>query len=82
MGPPSRMKITPHFEDVLRKRPYIRIEWCERIVANPMRVETQDDGHIRHWGRVAEDGNRIYRVVTLSDGETIHTAFPDRNFKE
>jgi hypothetical protein len=27
-----------------------------------------------------ETGERILRVVTLSDGETIHNAFPDRDF--
>lgn len=76
------MKTTRHFEqEVLRKRPYIRTEWCERIISSPLRVETQDDGRIRYWGKVPEDDNRIYRVVTLSDGITIHTAFPDRNFK-
>jgi hypothetical protein len=36
------------------------------------------------WGRVErEDGKRyILRVVTLDDGETVHNAFFDRDFKE
>lgn len=40
---------------------------------------------VRHWGRVvdARDGNsRILRVVTLDDGQTIHNAFYDRDFRE
>jgi hypothetical protein len=65
---------------VLRKRPYIRKEWCERVLANPLRQEVQPDGRIRFWGRVPEFGNRIFRVVTLEDGETVHNAFPGRGF--
>jgi hypothetical protein len=47
--------------------------------------EVQDDGRIRHWGRVVDgrDGkSRVLRVVTLADGETIHNAFFDRDFQE
>jgi hypothetical protein len=45
----------------------------------------QDDGRIRHWGRVTlqdEAKPRILRVVTLEDGVTIHNAFLDRDFRE
>ncbi|MGK7938614.1 MAG: hypothetical protein AB4062_00350 [Crocosphaera sp.] len=35
---------------------------------------------IRHWCYIEELGKYL-RVVTLDDGETIHNAFPDRNFK-
>ena len=76
------MKTTRYFEEqVLRKRPYIRREWCERIVANPLKREEQPDGRIRFWGVVAELGGRVLRVVTLPDGATVHNAFPDRNFR-
>ncbi len=77
------MKTTRYFdEQVLRKRPYIRREWCERIVGDPLRRMVQPDGRIRFWGRVPELGGRILRVVTLEDGETLHNAFPDRAFQE
>ena len=76
------MKTTRYFrEQVLRKRAYIRIEWCERIVQDPSVREVQPDGRIRHWGVVPELGGRVLRVVTLEDGETLHNAFPDRNFR-
>ena len=76
------MKTTRYFEEqVLRKRPYIRREWCEQIVQHPMQREVQPDGRIRHWGIVPELGNRFLRVVTLDDGETILNAFPDRDFR-
>ena len=76
------MKTTRYFrEQVLRKRPYIQIEWCERVLAQPLAKLVQTDGRIRFWGVVAELGERVLRVVTLADGETVHNAFPDRDFK-
>src|SRR5438128_1463519 len=36
----ARMKTTRYFEEqVLRKRPYIRRDWCERVMAHPIRRE-------------------------------------------
>ena len=76
------MKTTRYFEEqVLRKRPYIRREWCEQILAQAMRREVQADGRIRFWGAVPELGDRVLRVVTLADGETVHNAFPDTSFE-
>jgi hypothetical protein len=76
------VKTTAYFEDeVLRKRPYLRREWCERVVSSPARREVQPDGRVRFWGYI-EELDRYLRVVTLEDGETVHNAFPDRGFKE
>ena len=76
------VKTTRYFEEqVLRKRPYIRREWCEEIVQHPVKREVQPDGRIRHWGIVPDLGGRALRVVTLEDGETILNAFPDRDFR-
>lgn len=76
------MKTTRYFrEHVLRKRPYIRLEWCQRILEEPLDKRVQEDGRIRFWGAVPELGERVLRVVTLEDGETVHNAFPDRDFK-
>jgi hypothetical protein len=78
-----RLKTTRYFEEqVLRKRPYIRREWCVEVLRDPVRREVQDDGRIRYWGYIADLGGRTLRVVTLADGETVHNAFPDRDFKE
>jgi hypothetical protein len=80
------MKTTRYFdEQVLRKRPYLDIAQCADVLAKPPRRLVQDDGRIRHWGRVIDrrDGAlRVLRVVTLDDGETIHNAFFDRDFRE
>ena len=76
------MKTTAYFrEQVLRKRPYLQPEWCEQVVKTPLAREVQPDGRIRYWGTVPELPGRVLRVVTLEDGETIHNAFPDRNFR-
>lgn len=80
------LKTTRYFEEqVLRKRPYIRREWCRDVLAAPIRSEVQRDGRIRYWGRISMTGEveaRVLRVVTLEDGETIHNAFFDRTFRE
>ncbi|HZH38669.1 MAG TPA: hypothetical protein VEX17_01255 [Bacillales bacterium] len=75
------MKTTRYFEEeVLAKRPYIQRDWCEIALNNPIRREIQPDNRIRHWAFIQELGKYL-RVVTLEDGETVHNAFPDRNFK-
>jgi hypothetical protein len=80
------LKTTRYFEEqVLRKRPYIRREWCRDVLVAPIRREVQINGRVRHWGRimvVGESEPRYLRVVTLEDGETIHNAFFDRTFRE
>ena len=32
------------------------------------------------FGPAVEDNGRVLRVVTLADDETVHNAFPDRNY--
>jgi hypothetical protein len=80
------MKTTRYFEEqVLRKRPYIDRMWCVQVLTSPIRRETQSDGRVRYWGAVVDprdNRTRILRVVTLEDGETIHNAFFDSNFKD
>lgn len=67
--------------EVLRKRPYLKREWCIFVIENAIRIEVQADERIRLWGQVEDFGDRILRVVTLADRTTIHNAFPDSNFK-
>ncbi len=63
-------RFTEYFEqEVLRKRPYVKKEWCIRVVQNPSRSEPHEHNRYRFW------------VVTLEDKVTIHNAFPDRGFK-
>ena len=80
------MKTTRYFDEpVSRKRPYVDVDLCRAVVASPLRRERQEDGRIRFWGRIRLSGevaDRILRVVTLEDGETIHNAFLDRSYRE
>ena len=80
------MKTTRYFEEqVSRKRPDIEHAWCAAVIAAPLRRVEQHDGRIRFWGEILRPGEttpRVLRVVTLEDGETIHNAFFDRDFRK
>jgi hypothetical protein len=76
------MKTTRYFvEQVLRKRPYIRREWCEQALREPVHQEVHPHGRIRYWIFIPQL-KRLLCVITLKDGETVHNALPDRRFKE
>ncbi|NWF62917.1 MAG: hypothetical protein HXY38_01305 [Chloroflexi bacterium] len=78
------MKTTQYFQ-YTRQRPdrvMIQDKWIEQAIRNPLREEIQADGRIRRWARIPEMDNRVLRVILLEDGETVHNAFFDRNFKE
>ena len=80
------MRTTAYFENsVLWRRPYLRREWCERVRVNPEERQVQENGRISHWGYVPELAKALstesyLRVVTLEDGQTVHNAYPDRDF--
>jgi hypothetical protein len=78
------MKTTQYFQYTRqrRDRSLILDKWIEHVIKNPLREETQADGRIRRWARIPEMENRALRVILLEDGETVHNAFFDRNFKE
>jgi hypothetical protein len=74
-------RFTEYFErEVLRKRPYLRREWCIRVLDAPVREERQENNRWRFWASIAELEGRYLRVVTLDDRLTIPNAFPDRGF--
>ena len=75
-------KYTEYFEkEVLRKRQYLKKEWCIQVIKNPLKVEPQEQNRFRFWGIIDELEGRILRVVTLEDKRTVHNAFPDRRYK-
>ncbi len=78
----DKYKFTEYFEnEVIRKRPYLKKEWCIQVIENPVKMEAQEHNRFRFWGVIDELEGRILRVVTLEDKRTIHNAFPDRGFK-
>jgi len=75
------MKTTRYFNDSVRtRRPYLKDEWIEHALNNPIRTEVQTNGRIRRWAFIPELVKYL-RVVTEPDGETVHNAFLDRGFK-
>jgi hypothetical protein len=75
-------RFTPYFERVvLRRRPYIRKEWCAYVLGNAIRSEPQEGNRYRFWAAIPELDGRYLRVITLEDKVTVHNAFPDRRFR-
>ncbi len=75
-------KFTQYFEnEILRKRPYIKKEWCIRVIKNAVKVQLQENNRFRFWGKIDELEGKILRVVTLEDKITIHNAFLGRSIK-
>ncbi len=75
------MKMTQYFENsVMMRRPYLKTEWMEFVLSNPIRTEVQANGRVRRWAFISETGKYL-RVITEPDGETVHNAFFDRRFR-
>jgi uncharacterized protein YuzE len=65
-------RFTEYFDkEVLRKRPYLKKEWCIRVIENPLKIEPQERNRFRFWGIIDELEGRVLRVVTLEDRKTI-----------
>jgi hypothetical protein len=64
-----------------QEAPYIKKEWCMRVLEQPIRSEPQEKNRYRFWAEIPELEGRFLRVITLEDKVTIHNAFPDRRFK-
>lgn len=61
-------------------RANIKEEWIKRAMDNPVHTQVQADGRIRHWVWI-EECRKYLRVILLEDGQTVHNAFFDRDFK-
>jgi hypothetical protein len=77
------MKSTQYFLFVKQRpdREGIKEEWILETISNPSKTARQSDGRIRNWKYIEEAGKYV-RVILLEDGETVHNAFFDRNYKE
>lgn len=76
------MKFTNYFLHTRQRqdRKEIKMEQIEQVYNTPEHEQTQTDGRKRKWGYIQETGKYL-RIVVLEDGETIHNAFFDRDFK-
>lgn len=76
------MKTTEYFRHTRTRPDRARIldEWIIAAVRHPIRERRQSDGRIRRWTYVESEAKYL-RVILLEDGETIHNAFFDRDFR-
>jgi hypothetical protein len=76
------VKTTPYFDHVRNRadRQAIRDEWLHLARFSPVAERIQSDGRIRRWVYI-DSMQKYLRVVFLSDGRTVHSAFFDRDFK-
>lgn len=77
------MKTTEYFRYTRERsdRSWIKDEWIEFAINNPIKEEVQSDGRIKKWAKI-NAVDKYLRVILLEDGMTIHNAFFDKSFKE
>jgi len=76
------MKYTEYFLHT-RQRPdrsFIKFEWIEYTMNNYEHEEIQNDGRVRRWAYIEEE-NKFLRIILLSDKETVHNVFFDRDYR-
>ncbi len=58
-------ELSDHAQESLRKRPIIQMEWIERVLQQPERVESDSvDVELEHrLGRIPEYDGRVLRVI-------------------
>jgi hypothetical protein len=81
--PPPPFWRTRYFANSVAVRPdrrAIKPTMVLSVLERPYRTEREPTGRTRRWEWVPEL-NHWLRVVTLQDGETVHTAFLDRDFE-
>jgi hypothetical protein len=78
-------QLTEHARESLRKRPSIRVEWVERVLLQPDRVEPdRTDPALEHRiGRIQESEERALRVIVkkASNPVRVITCYFDRKMR-
>ncbi len=68
------------FEVMARaERRAITADMIVSVLDRPTRRMVQDNGRVRYWGLIHDLGNYL-SVITLADGETVHTYYIDEDF--
>jgi hypothetical protein len=80
--PPPPFWRTGYFVAAMTRpdRRAINLADVKRALEQPTYQATQLDGRRRHWLWVGAE-QRWLRVIVEPDGETVHNAFFDRNFR-
>lgn len=76
------METTQYFKYTRKRsdRSWIRDEWIEFVINNPIKEKVQADGRIKKWAKISEV-DKYLRIILLEDGMTVHNAFFDKSFK-
>jgi hypothetical protein len=76
------MEDTVHFKDMLNERG-IKLEWADRTVQEPDKIEDHDDGARHFIKQIPEFENRWLRVIVnvTAIPEKCVTAFFDRRLR-
>ncbi len=78
-------EMTEHARESLRRRPDIRLEWLERALQQPMRVQSDAiDPDLEHrLLRIDEHEGRVLHVIVNRTTRSIRviTAYFDRNMR-
>jgi len=78
-------ELTEHARESLRTRPVIRMEWVERVLRQPQRVEADAvDEKLEHrLGRIVEYDERVLRVIVKKDTNPLRiiTFYFDRRMR-
>ncbi|PSN12499.1 hypothetical protein C7293_19890 [filamentous cyanobacterium CCT1] len=75
------LKTTAYFDDFAsQKHSEVQRQWIQAVLLNPVKIVRQPNVRVSYWGNIPDAENRVLRVITLEDGETVHNAFFDRNF--
>jgi hypothetical protein len=80
--PPPPFWRTGYFVQAMTRpdRGTIDLDDVKRGLEQPTYQSVQPDGRRRHWVWVSSQ-QRWLRIIVEPDGETVHNAFFDRNFK-
>jgi hypothetical protein len=80
--PPPPFWRTGYFVEAMTRpdRRTIDLDDVKRGLEQPTYQSVQPDGRRRHWVWVNSQ-QRWLRIIVEPDGETVHNAFFDRNFK-
>jgi hypothetical protein len=62
------------------ERRAISPEMIVSVLQLPTRRVIQPNGRVRYWGLIRDLGAYL-SVITLADGETVHTYYVDEDFK-
>lgn len=78
-------RLTEHARESLRKRPSIRVEWVERVLQQPERVEPDRvDPDLEHrLGRIQDADGRVLRVIVKKGTNPLRiiTVYFDRKMR-